>query len=128
MLLHAFPTIFVSSLREFPETCVYKHGGLNCFIEYLHRKLLTANFLSYHRVKFYLYFLQVYDKRNYRITGNFCSVKFLQFWTNKKTFNFCGLFFLQIENLGAGKKMVCELSNIIPISIQLLTSYFLSTK
>ena len=47
MLLHAFPTIFVSSLREFPETCVYKHGGLNCFIEYLHRKLLTANFLSY---------------------------------------------------------------------------------
>jgi uncharacterized protein Usg len=61
----------------------------------------------YHRVKFYLYFLQVYDKRNYRITGNFCSVKFLQFWTNKKTFNFCGLFFLQIENLGAGKKMVC---------------------
>jgi hypothetical protein len=24
-----------------------KLGGLNCFIEYLHRKLLTANFLSY---------------------------------------------------------------------------------
>jgi hypothetical protein len=47
MLLHAFPTIFVSSLREFPETCVYKHGGLNCFIEYLHKKLFTANFLSY---------------------------------------------------------------------------------
>jgi hypothetical protein len=36
----------VSSLREFPENCVYKHGGLNCFIEYLHRKLSTANFLS----------------------------------------------------------------------------------
>jgi hypothetical protein len=26
---------------------VYKYGGLNCFIEYLHRKLLTANFQSY---------------------------------------------------------------------------------
>ena len=37
MLLHAFPSIFISSLREFPE---------NCFIEYLHRKLLIANFLS----------------------------------------------------------------------------------
>jgi hypothetical protein len=39
--------MFVSSLREFPESCVYKHGELNCFIEYLHRKLLAANFLSY---------------------------------------------------------------------------------
>ena len=48
MLLHAFPAIFVRSLREFPENCVYKHSGLNCFIEYLHRTLLlTANFLSY---------------------------------------------------------------------------------
>ena len=47
MLLHAFPSMFVSSLREFPENCVYKQGGPNCFIEYLHRKLLTANFLSY---------------------------------------------------------------------------------
>jgi hypothetical protein len=43
MLLHAFPSMFVSSLREFPENCVYKQGGLNCFIEYLHRKSLTAN-------------------------------------------------------------------------------------
>jgi hypothetical protein len=47
MLLHAFPSMFVSSLREFPENCVYNHCGLNCFIEYLHRKLLTPNFLSY---------------------------------------------------------------------------------
>ena len=47
MLLHAFSSMFVSSLCEIPENCVYKHGGLNCFIEYLHRKLLTANFLSY---------------------------------------------------------------------------------
>jgi hypothetical protein len=39
--------MFVSSLHEFPENCVYKHGELNCFIEYLHRKLLDANFLSY---------------------------------------------------------------------------------
>ena len=47
ILLHAFPSMFVSSLREFPETCVYNHGELNCFTEYLHRKLLIANFLSY---------------------------------------------------------------------------------
>jgi hypothetical protein len=46
MLLHVFPSMFVSSLREFPESCVYKHGGLNCFIEYLQRKLLTTNFFS----------------------------------------------------------------------------------
>ena len=39
--------MFISSLREFPKNCVYKQGGLNYFIEYLHRKLLTANFLSY---------------------------------------------------------------------------------
>ena len=26
----------------------------------------------------------------YRITGNFCGVKFLRFWSKKKTFNFCG--------------------------------------
>ena len=47
MLLHAFPSMFVSSLRELPENCAYKHGELNCFIEYLNRKLLAANFLSY---------------------------------------------------------------------------------
>ena len=43
----AFPSMFVSSLREFPENCVYKHGELNWFIEYLHRKLSAANFLSF---------------------------------------------------------------------------------
>jgi hypothetical protein len=47
LTVHAFPAMFVSSLREFPENCVYKQGGLNCFIEYLHRILLTANFFSY---------------------------------------------------------------------------------
>ena len=46
MLLHAFPAMFANSLCEFPENYVYNHCGLNCFIEYLHRKLLTANFLS----------------------------------------------------------------------------------
>jgi len=47
MFLHGFPSMFVSSLREFPENCVLnKHGEL-CFVEYLHRKLLAANFLSY---------------------------------------------------------------------------------
>jgi hypothetical protein len=35
----------------------------------------------------------------YRITGNFCGVKFLRFWSKKKTFNFCGFYFLRIENL-----------------------------
>jgi hypothetical protein len=28
-----------------------------------------------------------------RIIGNFCCVKFLWFWSKKKTFNFCGIFF-----------------------------------
>jgi hypothetical protein len=33
-------------------------------------------------------------------------VKFLRFWTKKKTFNFCGgFFFLRIANLGTEKKM-----------------------
>jgi hypothetical protein len=40
----------------------------------------------------------------YRITGNFCGVKFQRFWTKKKTFNFCRFFFLRIENLGTEKK------------------------
>ena len=44
MLLHAFPSMSVSSLREFPESCVYRYGGFNCFIEYLHRKLPSTNF------------------------------------------------------------------------------------
>ena len=44
MLLHVFPSMSVSSFREFPENCVYRHGGFNCFIKYLHRKLLTTNF------------------------------------------------------------------------------------
>ena len=38
--------MFVSSLREFPENCVYKHDGLNCYIEYLHRKLLLLPIFS----------------------------------------------------------------------------------
>ena len=31
-------------------------------------------------------------------------MKILQFWSKKKTFNFCGFFFLRIENLGTEKK------------------------
>jgi hypothetical protein len=38
MVLRAFPSMSVSSPREFPENCVYKHGGFSCFIKYLHRK------------------------------------------------------------------------------------------
>jgi hypothetical protein len=37
----------ICSHREFYENYFYNHCRLNCFIEYLHRKLLTANFLSY---------------------------------------------------------------------------------
>jgi hypothetical protein len=44
MLLHDSPSMSVSSLLQFPENCVYRHGGFNCFIKYLHRKLLTTNF------------------------------------------------------------------------------------
>ena len=48
MLLHAFPSMFVSSLREFPENCAYKHDGLNCFYWIFAQKIIiTANFLSY---------------------------------------------------------------------------------
>jgi hypothetical protein len=43
---------------------------------------------------------------NYRITGNFCGVKFLRSWSKKKIFNFCRFFFLQIENLGTEKKII----------------------
>ena len=41
---------------------------------------------------------------SYRITGNFCDVKFLRFWSKEKTFNFCGFFFLRIVNFGNEKK------------------------
>jgi hypothetical protein len=44
MVLHAFPSMSVSSLHAFQENCVYRHGGFNCFMRYLHRKLLTTNF------------------------------------------------------------------------------------
>ena len=47
MVEHAFQSMFVSSLREFQENCAYKHGELNCFTEYLHRKFVAVNFLSY---------------------------------------------------------------------------------
>jgi hypothetical protein len=42
----------------------------------------------------------------YRITGNFCGVKFLRFWSKKMTFNFCGFYFLRLENLGTEKKKI----------------------
>ena len=41
----------------------------------------------------------------YRITGNFCGVKFLQFLTKKKIFNFAFFSPLQIDNLGTEKKL-----------------------
>ena len=32
-------------------------------------------------------------------------MKFLRFWSKKKTFYFCGFFFLRIENLGTEKNL-----------------------
>ena len=49
MFLHAYPSMFVSSLREFPENCVYKHSRLLklfCSI-FIQKIIITANFLSY---------------------------------------------------------------------------------
>ena len=45
MLLYAFPSMFVRSLREFPGKSVFTY--MMHFVEYMHRKLVTANFLSY---------------------------------------------------------------------------------
>jgi hypothetical protein len=42
MLLHVFPSMSVSSLCEFPENSVYRHGGFNCFIKYLHNNYLES--------------------------------------------------------------------------------------
>ena len=50
---------------------------------------------------------EIKRKVTYRITGNFSGVKFLRFWSKKKTFNFCGFLFLRIVNLGTEKKIVC---------------------
>jgi len=47
MLLHAFPSIFVSSLREFPENCVYRHGRIQLFYEIFAQKIINYKFLSY---------------------------------------------------------------------------------
>jgi len=49
MLLHALLPmfhVFVSSRRELPENCVYKQGGLNCFIEYsvFAQKIINCQF------------------------------------------------------------------------------------
>ena len=41
---------------------------------------------------------------NYRITDNFCGVKFLWFWSKKKTFNFCVFFFFCGLKISALKK------------------------
>jgi hypothetical protein len=77
MLLHAFPSMFISSFREFPKNCVYKQGGLNYFIEYLHRKLLTETEWNKHDSSHYskqnlsqgkilaILSTSLYDKLNY---------------------------------------------------------------
>jgi hypothetical protein len=63
MLLHAFPSMSVSSFREFPENCAYRHGGFNCFIKYLHKRLLTTNFsLMILKVLKNVHFLDLYIK------------------------------------------------------------------
>jgi len=48
MLLHAFPSMSVSSLREFPENCVYRHGGrIQLFYKIFAQKIINYQFLSY---------------------------------------------------------------------------------
>jgi hypothetical protein len=42
----------------------------------------------------------------YRITANFCGVKFLRFWSKKMTFNFCGFFFFCGFKISAPKKKI----------------------
>ena len=49
-----------------------------------------------------------------RIIGNFCGVKFLRFWTKKKTFNFSGIlftFYTQYVNLWQQKVLNHWLDN-----------------
>ena len=57
MPFHQCSSIYYTPIRDFPENCVYKHDGRQCrwyyyihvhvYMDYLHGKLLTANFLSY---------------------------------------------------------------------------------
>jgi prenyltransferase beta subunit len=75
MLLLAFPSMSVSSLREFPENCVYRHGGFNCFIKYLHRKLLTTNFsLMILKVLKNVHLLDLYIKTTIFLFYNYIHV------------------------------------------------------
>ena len=46
MLLHSFPSMFVSSLREFPENGPYRHGGFNWFFLFA-QKIIKSQVLSY---------------------------------------------------------------------------------
>ena len=45
MLLHAFPSMSVSSLHEFPENCVYRQ--IQLFYEIFAQKIINYQFLSY---------------------------------------------------------------------------------
>ena len=75
MLLHAFPTMSVSSLREFPENCVYRHCGFNCFITCLHRKLLTTNFyLMILKVLKNVHLLDLYIKTTIFLFYNYINI------------------------------------------------------
>ena len=71
----------VSSLREFPENCVYRHGGFNYFMKYLHRKLLTTNFsLMILKVLENVHLLDLYIK-----TIIFCSITIYMYLMLAKT-------------------------------------------
>ena len=54
------------------------------------------------------YIISWYIYRIYRITGNFCDVKFLRFWSKKKTFNLCGFFFSADWKSPHRKKKCCN--------------------
>ena len=62
-----------------------------CSINLIFEKLFTSVFYKNGNFKFLKKIIV------YCITGNFCGVKFLRFWTKKKTFKFCGFCFLRIE-------------------------------
>ena len=91
----------------------------------------------YHRNKIYLTILYRFFTWLYIcITGNFCDVKFLRFWSKKKTINFCWFCFLLIENRGTEKMCLyyrnqqlkrCYDKQLVQITVTLRSKNILSS-
>jgi hypothetical protein len=47
MLLHAFPSMSVSSLREFPENCAYNTRRIQLLYKIVAQKIINYQFLTY---------------------------------------------------------------------------------